>query len=645
MYFPVLLWSLVIFASFWGYGEALRRALKRPEFEDLGWGLTAAWGMALILAIGGFLMMISLAKAPILTGMVLAGAAFAFYFISERLTKWTAPAKSPKKSKSKKGISGADATQAPTQNTLRGYLAALAKILVWGLAALAFASSIAWPHQIDPNDDLICYLLLPEKIISTGTLIEPFNFRRVGTLGGHSMLQGLVMIVGGDRAGHVADLGFGKLLLFGLAVGLIPKKSTFLQNLGASLLGLFAVIYVVPRINTMSAYTGSACILALIISLNIALMSKISVQNLLPSALLFVAAATLRPYFGLLAGLVLAAFVLVALISSKANWKPAIRTLFLGLSPCALIICWMVVLFKSNQTIYMPPFYGNMNPAFLLTQDTIAPGEYPALLWSFFSRPEIAGLVIICIFSILFHSGIFQKMCIVLSFCVAALVMAKMSATSPDEMPRYIVPILLPTGILALCFLLEQNYISRTFAAIGVAFVVWFQFSPTVQLLAAQINSLPEQFNIGNAPLHPDLQEKIGTYQREVRSLQNLTPSGSKILLVLDYPYTVDFTRNEAYSIDTIGATGPNGGVELLKDSESLKSYLRKNGFNYIMCMDFNNALLLYNRNYWMNHPRPEWYYKKIWAPAFLDFMNNIDKIATSGGLVGQRLNIRLIKI
>jgi hypothetical protein len=26
MYFPILLWSLVIFASFWGYGEALRCA-------------------------------------------------------------------------------------------------------------------------------------------------------------------------------------------------------------------------------------------------------------------------------------------------------------------------------------------------------------------------------------------------------------------------------------------------------------------------------------------------------------------------------------------------------------------------------------------------------------------------------------------
>ncbi len=38
MYFPVLLWSLVIFASYWGYGEALRRMLKRPEFDDLCMG-------------------------------------------------------------------------------------------------------------------------------------------------------------------------------------------------------------------------------------------------------------------------------------------------------------------------------------------------------------------------------------------------------------------------------------------------------------------------------------------------------------------------------------------------------------------------------------------------------------------------------
>ncbi len=70
MHFPFLLWSLVIFASFWGYGEALRRALKRTEFEDLGWGMSAAWGMSATLSIGGVLMMLLLAMAPILSGAV-----------------------------------------------------------------------------------------------------------------------------------------------------------------------------------------------------------------------------------------------------------------------------------------------------------------------------------------------------------------------------------------------------------------------------------------------------------------------------------------------------------------------------------------------------------------------------------------------
>ena len=35
-YFPVFFWSLLIFASFWGYGEILRRRFDRPEFADLG---------------------------------------------------------------------------------------------------------------------------------------------------------------------------------------------------------------------------------------------------------------------------------------------------------------------------------------------------------------------------------------------------------------------------------------------------------------------------------------------------------------------------------------------------------------------------------------------------------------------------------
>jgi hypothetical protein len=83
MYFPALLWSLVIFASLWGYGEALRRALKRPEFDDLGWVLTSARSISVTISTGAVLMIISLAMAPVLTGVVFAGAAFGIYFFDE----------------------------------------------------------------------------------------------------------------------------------------------------------------------------------------------------------------------------------------------------------------------------------------------------------------------------------------------------------------------------------------------------------------------------------------------------------------------------------------------------------------------------------------------------------------------------------
>jgi len=84
--FPVLFWSLLIFASFWGYGELLRRRINGPEFADIGWGLTAAWGMAVVLAIGGVLMALHLAKAPNLGVLVLFGAAAAAYFAANG--KW-----------------------------------------------------------------------------------------------------------------------------------------------------------------------------------------------------------------------------------------------------------------------------------------------------------------------------------------------------------------------------------------------------------------------------------------------------------------------------------------------------------------------------------------------------------------------------
>ena len=76
-------------------------------------------------------------------------------------------------------------------------------------------------------------------------------------------------------------------------------------------------------------------------------------------------------------------------------------------------------------------------------------------------------------------------------------------------MPSYSVPVLLPGAPLSLYFWVTGNRFSQILAAIGIGLVAWFQGGPAGQLLAVQAQSLPGQFQIGNAPLHPDVQENL----------------------------------------------------------------------------------------------------------------------------------------
>jgi hypothetical protein len=645
MYFPVLLWSLVIFASFWGYGEALRRAIKRPEFDDLGWGLTAAWGMAVTLAIGGFLMMFSLAKAPMLTGVVLAGSALALYFFAQRLTRAITTQPASKKSKSKKGKAAEEINSRPTQAKHAGYPEVIANILLWTLAALAFASSIAWPIQIDPNDDLICYLMLPEKILHTGTLIEPFNLRRAGTLGGHAFLQALVMVVGEDRSGHVADLGFGKLLLFGVAMGFI-KGNGRTQTIQRILIGVFVLLFPVPRINTMSAYTGSALLLALMRTVTLIPAAKKTppLWTWLPAWLLCAACATLRPQFGLVAGMVLT-------VAWAANfydgWKqklPGIWTTFVILIPPALFaLPWMFVLFQSNETFFLPPWYGNVNPVFLINTNADL-ANVGAVIMRFFSRHEVLPVVLLGLLALLGPRSLIGIFFMLACFAASVAVAYKMSATMPVEMPRYIVPMLLPGAIFALCVINWSRPAIGILASAACVASLALNAPFIWEESKFRVSSLPGQV-AGYVPLHPDDLNNPGAYLSGLRALQEKVPAGKKILSVIDFPYLLDFSRNDIVCVDTIGAAGPGGGLPFGKGADALNNYLKENGMEYVITMDFNNALLLYNRNYWMNHPRPEWYYKKVWVPRFLDFMDNLDQLSSSNSNVEKFHNMLVFKL
>ncbi|MCX6845751.1 MAG: hypothetical protein NTU84_04180 [Verrucomicrobia bacterium] len=587
-YFPVFFWSLFIFASFLGYGETLRRALKRSEFEGLGWGLTAAWGMAVTLAIGGFLMVFKLAIAPILIAVIVLGAALAVLHGVTHLMVG--------------------------RFSLSSFRLSLADLVLYLLAALAFASSIAWPNHVDPNDDLICYLMLPEKLLCTGTLIEPFSFQRAGTYGGQAILQALVMIVGAERNGHVPDRGIAMVMMFGMLVH--ATRGLRGQQAIVRFLLLFAFWFVpVPRISTHGAIDGGCLLIAMLITRE--LLLKANSKNLLgyiPVGLLLAGACCIRPTFTVVAGTILSALLIKDMLSAIKSKSSALRTLMpysvvVG-SAIVFLLPFMLVLYESNGTPMIPPFSGYVSKAY----QTYAFNDF----W--------------------------KDMGAVIAFY-----------TTPDQY-RFIYPILVPIALWLLSELLQNTaqqkpakstkstpLTERVLLPVGAASISLLAFilvnaGQGSRELREQFVGLPKQVEEVKPFFDPNL-------KKAYESLQNLVPPGEKILTMADASYWFDFKRNEVYSINAVGSSSPPPGLPFDQGPQAFAKYLKSLGIRYVIAVDFDNAVLLYTRKLWTETTRPEWIYSQIWRPRFLDVMANFDALDKEGAVVARAGNLRLFDL
>lgn len=628
-YFPVFFWSLFIFASFLGYGETLRRALKRSEFEDLGWGLTAVLGMAVTLAIGGLLMAFKLAIAPILTAVIVLGAALAAlhgvtHFMAEKFS-------------------------------LSSFRISLADLVLYLLAALAFASSIAWPNHIDPNDDLICYLMLPEKLLCTGTLIEPFSFQRAGTYGGQAILQALVMIVGAERNGHVPDRGMAMVMIFGMLVH--ATRGLRGQQAIARFLLLFAFWFVpVPRISTNGAMTGGCLILGMLETMQRAYAANTRRWSLfVPAGLLLAGACSIRPTFTVMAGFILAALAVRKLWITRRSGSTLMSAitpfLTIGLTALAILIPFMVTLYASNGTPMAPPISGYVSKAYQ-TYSFEEPIQNIFGMLSFFTAPEalcmVALLAVVALYPV--KQGTSAILWgIMLATC---LILHRFSALAFLDHYRYLYPIIMPPALWFIAAVLKKSAadnpadsanepirmpIAASIAALLVFMVV--NASQGGKELGEQVKGLPDQIKEVKPFFDPGLKQAYN-------DLQALVPPGAKILTMVDASYLLDYKRNPMVSINAVGGSSPPPGLPFEQGPDALASYLKGLGIRYVIAVDFNNAMLLYTRKLWNENTRPEWFYASIWKPRFNDFMDNIDALAAQDGrLVAKAGNARLIDL
>ena len=273
------------------------------------WALSAAWGMAVLIFMGGLAAALSLATPALMFLLTVAGVAFAGLRLRSFRMEWAAA----------------------------GVLASA--LIFWYAPAVACT-------QFEPYDDYLAYFPFVRRLFETGTLIEPFSLRRLAAYGGQSWLHAVVTLFGSEKNMNLLDRGIAPVL-FGALVYQLARERTGARWSAA--LALTAMTVPIARQNTMSQATG--------LMLWLALFRSSATRS--PVAVGLVAAALCALRSSYIPAAVLALLLLP--LANRTRWREcmaACGVALVGVAP------WALLLWRSSGTFVYPLFAGNQRPGF-----------------------------------------------------------------------------------------------------------------------------------------------------------------------------------------------------------------------------------------------------------------------------------------
>jgi hypothetical protein len=121
----------------------------------------------------------------------------------------------------------------------------------------------------------------------------------------------------------------------------------------------------------------------------------------------------------------------------------------------------------------------------------------------------------------------------------------------------------------------------------------------------------------------------LETSADDERRMQQAVPPGERLLVMIERPYLLDFSRNRIELLDQPGAVSPPPGLPLGTDGEKIAGYLMAQGLRYLA---FNRPDHpkddLYSRAHWKANlagPTRIW---RITAPVYLSAFDAVDALA-----------------
>ncbi|NQV83719.1 MAG: hypothetical protein HQ494_07855 [Rhodospirillales bacterium] len=602
------LWGLGVLSALIGWGLTAARLAGAPRPD---WGLSAGWGMAVMVIGGGGLSFAGLATAPVVIGVVLVGVALHLVSMAQNRSG---------------PVRGEDFSR------LGLVLLALIAVVLLGRYGAAVTFQAA-----NCSDDDVAYFTYVSRLLQTGTLIEPYSLRRLSGYGGHTFLQALIMAAGTEDNGFLMDRGVAVLVSFGLVAGLFTRQGG--RGVLPYLLALvLTVILPYPLANSSSHMTGLALFLTLFRTLDAMPLSATEpgpgVRRLWLAGAVVAATAALKAHYMVVAALTVVFWWSVSAFYARPDWRLFLRRhlsrfIHIGLSALVFLIPWMALMDRSSGTILFPLFQGNHQPGFSETYSgSLEVAEQLASLGGFFLSPQVA------LFSVpLILYAVRRGPAAGLGLYLAALVTAAVTTwtltfDNLETLHRYAAPFLNAAFIVTVVGYLDTirqglpDLAGKGGGAVRVGDGI---------LVCLVVVLLP-------VPLYHDFNRFQDTFGKTVMTdehraqyaaMQAAIPEGQRVLAILDQPFALDYRRNRVFNIDVPGAVSPKPGMPFLEGPARLKAYLKGQSIAYVAFRNFDiKGGCLYRRDLWNHYAladNPMW---RAQSKSYLDLMDNVAELA-----------------
>ncbi|MDB4998319.1 MAG: hypothetical protein JWM74_5751, partial [Myxococcaceae bacterium] len=114
------------------------------------------------------------------------------------------------------------------------------------------------------------------------------------------------------------------------------------------------------------------------------------------------------------------------------------------------------------------------------------------------------------------------------------------------------------------------------------------------------------------------------------RRLQDAVPAGSRMLVMVDVPYLLDYGRNEIWNLDLPGTASPKPGIPCFQGPEAVVAYLRGLGIRHLLFVLPDKSAFLYPSDLWrprLYDPDEIW---RVYAPYVVDVTENLVALSKS---------------